>query len=72
MSEPVMTPDEMDAVAAECSDEELGVALFVGKLKQLNAAGMDIGVAPELLETVLLMINHFYGRLVVPAEGAPN
>jgi hypothetical protein len=72
MSEAVMTPEEMDALVAECSEEELGVALFVGKLKQLNDAGMDLGVTPEILETVLLMINHLYGRLVVPPKGTPN
>ncbi|MCC7251605.1 hypothetical protein [Hyphomicrobium sp.] len=68
----MMTPEETDALIVECSEAELGVHMFVGKLKQLNAAGMDLGVTPEILETVLLMINHFYGRLVVPPEGAPN
>jgi len=67
-----MTPDEMDAVIAECSEEELGVHLFVGKLRQLNAAGMDLGVTPENLEMVLLLLNNLYGRLVVPPDGAPN
>jgi hypothetical protein len=68
----MMSAQEMDAVIAECPKADLGAYLFSGKLRQLNDAGMDLGVTPELLETVLLMINHFYGRLVVPPEGKPN
>lgn len=72
MSVSAITPDEIDVALAEASDEELGVALFVGKLSQLNAAGLDLGVTPEVLESVLLMINNFHSRLVTPPEGSTH
>ncbi len=67
-----MSPQEMDALVAECSEEELGVALFVGKLKQLNAAGVDFGVPPDQLHDLLVAINVAYEQLTTPGKGAPN
>ncbi len=67
-----MTAKEMDALIAEYSEAELGVELFVAKLKHINAAGVDFGVPPEQLRELLVAINVTYEQLTTPGAGVPN
>ncbi len=67
-----MSPQEMDALVAQCSEAELGVALFTGKLHHLLKAGVDFGISETQLHDLLVAINTGYELLTSPTEGAPN
>lgn len=64
--------EDMDQLPEDASEEELGVVLFVGKLRQLIAAGADFGVPPEQLHDLLVAINLAYEDLKTPGVGRPN
>lgn len=72
MTQTSMTPKEIDALIAEHSEAELGVELFVAKLKHVNAAGVDFGVPPEQLRELLVAINVTYEQLTTPGDGVPH
>jgi hypothetical protein len=69
-----MTPEqlELETFLAEATEDELGVALFTGKLTQLIAAGADFGITAEHLHMLLVAINVAYDNFTAPPEGLPN
>jgi hypothetical protein len=62
---------ETAVLLATATEEELGVGLFVGKLHELNEAGVDFGITTEQLRDLLLAINCAY-ELLAPDDGVPN